>query len=139
MSVSEAISEADALLPGEPTDEGLDPRWQAIIRVGEYVESDPELVWEFILRWGEHPQEDLQYAIATCLLEHLLEHHFAAYFPRVEQAALADPRFGETFQRCWQYGQAEQPGNAERFVALGERLRQRDSDERLSNMTSDDN
>ena len=30
MGVAEAIREAEALLPGIPTDEGQDPRWQAI-------------------------------------------------------------------------------------------------------------
>lgn len=123
MEVHEAIRHADALLPGEPTDEGQDPRWQAVIAVGEHIETDPEAVWSFIRRWGGHPQEDLRTAIATCLLEHLLEQHFAAYFPRVEQAALADALFGDTFRRCSQFGQAETLGNAERFEALCERLR----------------
>jgi hypothetical protein len=118
VGVRQAIDEADALLPGEPVEEGLDPRWQAIIAVGEYVESEPEAVWQFARRWGGHPQEDLRDAIATCLVEHLLEHHFAAYFPRVEQLALAEPLFGDMFQRCWPFGQAEEPDNAERFDSL---------------------
>lgn len=41
MEVLETIREAEALLPGEPIDEGLDPRWQAIFAVGEYIQSDP--------------------------------------------------------------------------------------------------
>jgi hypothetical protein len=121
--VLEAIRRANALLPGEPADEGQDPRWQAIIAVGKYIDSDPEAVWSFIRRWGGHSQEDLRAAVATCLLEHLLEHHFAAFFPRVEQTALADSLFGDTFRRCWRFGQAEAPGNAERFEALRERVR----------------
>jgi hypothetical protein len=126
VGVQDAIHEADTVLPGEPVDEGSDPRWQAIIRVGEFIESDPEPVWQFILRWGVHPQEDLRKAIATCLLEHLLEHHFERYFPEVERAALADPMFGDTFQRCWQFGQAKEAGNAERFVSLTRRLETQD-------------
>lgn len=122
MGAQKAIDEANGVLPGQPVAEGIDPRWQAIIRIAEYIESDPEPVWQFILRWGAHPQEDLRDAIATCLLEHLLEYHFSAYFPRVEQAALADPAFGDTFLRCWQFGQAEEAGNAERFASLVERL-----------------
>jgi hypothetical protein len=122
MSVLNAIRDAEALLPGEPVEEGPDPRWQAIIRVGEYVESEPEPVWDFLRRWVSHPQEDLRNAIATCLLEHLLEHHFAVYFPQVERAALADPLFADTFQRCWPHGQSEEPRNAKRFVALQKRL-----------------
>jgi hypothetical protein len=126
VGVQQAIDEADGVLPGQPAGEETDPRWQAIIRIGEFIESDPEPVWQFILRWGTHPQEDLREAIATCLLEHLLEYHFEAYFPRVEQASLADPAFGDTFQRCWQFGQAEEAGNAERFVSLAERLQRQE-------------
>jgi hypothetical protein len=37
-------------------------------------------------------------------------------------SALADPLFADTFRRCWQFGQAREPGNAERFTALAERL-----------------
>jgi hypothetical protein len=122
VGVTETIRQADALLPGVQVDEGQDPRWQAIIAVGEYIQSEPEAVWGFIRRWGGHPQEDLRDAVATCLLEHLLECHFAAYFAKVEALALADPLFGATFRRCWQFGQALEPGNAERFIRLADRL-----------------
>jgi hypothetical protein len=122
VGVAEAIREAEAILPGVPAEEGQDARWQAIIALGEFIGSEPEAVWAFVRRWGGHPQEDLRDAVATCLLEHLLEHHFAAYFPHVEQLALADPRFGDTFRRCWRFGQALEPGNAERYAALGARL-----------------
>src|SRR5829696_8189359 len=109
VGVRDAISKANAVLPGEPVDGGSDPRWQAIIRVGEYIESNPESVWRFVRRWDGHPQEDLRDAIATCLLEHLLEYHFETYFPQVEQAALSDPMFGDMFQRCWTFGQTKLP------------------------------
>ncbi len=122
MSVGDAIRDADALLPGDPVEAGPDPRWQAIIRIGEYIESDPEPIWQFIRRWAAHPQEDLRNAISTCLLEHLLEHHFGEYFLLTEKAALADPLFADTFQRCWTFGQSKEPGNVERFVALTHRL-----------------
>jgi len=123
MGVHQAIREADALLPGEPVEKGEDPRWQAIIVVGDYVETEPEAVWSFIRRWGGHPQEDLRDAVATCLLEELLRSHFAPYFARVEELAMAEPLFGDMFQRCWRLGQADEPGNAERFQSLVQRLR----------------
>jgi hypothetical protein len=123
MSVSEAIHAAEALLPGEPTAERLDPRWQAIIAVGEYIESEPEAVWSFICRWGCHPQEDLRAAIATCLLEHLLEHHFAQFFPRVEKLCHSDQLFADTFGYCWQFGDAEELENRQRFAALEDWIR----------------
>ena len=121
MSAATVIRNADALLPGVPTD-GQDQRWKAIIAVGEYIESEPEAVWQFICRWGSHLQEDLRDAIATCLLEHLLEYHFVRYFPQVEHLALTDPMFADTFRRCWRFGQTPEPGNAEQFTRLAERL-----------------
>ncbi len=123
MNIATAISEAEAVLPGKLVHEGEDPRWQAIIRIGEFIEAEPEAVWGFVCRWGRHPDEDLRDAVATCLLEHLLEHHFAAYFPRIEALALAEPLFGYTFRMCWQFGQSLDPGQAERFAALQLRLK----------------
>jgi hypothetical protein len=122
MGVREAISQADALLPGEPVEQGEDPRWQAITAVEEHIESEPEAVWSFIRRWGGHPQEDLRDAIAACRLEHLLEHHFAVYFPQVEELAFSASLFGDTFLRCWQFGQSVEQDNARRFQALRARL-----------------
>lgn len=59
----------------------------------EFVETDPEPVWGFVVRWSCHPQEDLRMALATCLLEHVLEHHFDAYFPKVRAQCEASRRF----------------------------------------------
>ena len=77
MTVHEAIENAEAILPGVAAPEGQeDPRWQAIIAVAGFIEDEPELVWTFVERWGQYPDEDLRAAIATCLLEHLLEAAF---------------------------------------------------------------
>jgi hypothetical protein len=119
MSVQDVIERANAILPGRAAPEGQrDWRWQCIIDLGEYVESNPEEVWAFVAQWGGHRDEDLRSAIATCLLEHLLEHHFDAIFPRVEQRALVDKRFGAMFGICAKFGQSELPKNAPRFDAL---------------------
>lgn len=124
MSIHEAIERAEALLPGKPAADGeLDPRWQAIIAVGEYVETDPQPVWKFTRKWGRHPQEDLRAAIATCLLEHLLEYHCAAYLPRVERLSTFDPLFADTFLMCSAFGQAQESRNAARLKRLAKRLR----------------
>ena len=114
----ESIRQVEHFLPGQLTAEGLDPRWQAIITLEPLIESDPEALWPFIARWGSHPDEDLRMAIATCLLEHLLEFHFTEYFPRVEALATSDPLFGETFLFCWPFGEAEMPRNRKRFIRL---------------------
>jgi hypothetical protein len=119
VSLAEAIKQANRLLPGEPAPPGeQDPRWQAIIEIGEYVESDPDGVWRFVRQWGSYPQDDLRDAIATCLLEHLLEHHFNRVIARIEEWARRDPAFGNTLSRCWKMGNAERPANARRLDAL---------------------
>jgi hypothetical protein len=123
MSVHKAIKRAEKILPGAAAPEGEeDPRWQRIIEIGMHIESDPEPIWEFVARWGSHQDEDLRSAIATCLLEHLLQHHFDLIFPRVQSLVEAKPLFAHTFTMCWKMGQAESPENARRFDELQERL-----------------
>jgi hypothetical protein len=118
-SVQEAIVAADALLPGQPAPENeTDPRWQAIIDLAAFLETNPEEIWAFVARWGQSADEDVRGAIATCLLEHLLEHHFELIFPRVRQFARKSHAFAATFASCWKFGQSEQPRNARRFDAL---------------------
>jgi hypothetical protein len=123
MTVTEAIARAEDVLPGQAAqDQASDPRWQAIIRAAEFVESDPEPLWNFARKWGSSNDEDLRAAVATCLLEHLLEHHFTLLFPRVVNAAREDSLFADTFLRCWKFGQAEFPANAAQFDALSAEL-----------------
>lgn len=124
MLVHDAIERANSLLPGSPSPDGEnDPRWQAIIAIGEYVASYPDDVWTFVSRWGCHEQDDIRDAVATCLLEHLLEHHFELIFPRVSQEVGSNRRFADTFCRCWKFGQSEIPENAAQFDTLIERCR----------------
>src|SRR5580765_1676085 len=61
MTVEEAIAAPDAILPGVAAPDGeTDPRWQAVIAVAEFIETDPEPVWSFALRWGRYSDQDLQ-------------------------------------------------------------------------------
>ena len=123
-AVQRAIARAERVLPGRPAPEGKrDPRWQAIIRVGEFIETQPEPVWQFAHRWGKHAQADLRIAVATCLLEHLLEHHFELLFPRVRRAATESRRFADTVGSCWWFGQAKARKNAARVKRLQGQLR----------------
>jgi len=115
MTVNEAIRRANSILPGRPAPDGQkDPRWQAIIAVGEFIRTEPEAVWAFVERWGKHANDDLRAAIATCLLEHLLEYHFDLLFPRVERQVSRGKRFADTLSRCAKFGQAKTPRNAAR-------------------------
>jgi len=122
----EAITLAESMLPGTAAPDGEDdPRWQAIIEVGDHIPNDSERVWQFICRWGGNECSDLRAAIATCLLEELLAEHFDEFFPRVKEEVLADARFADTFATCWKLGQVEIPSNAERFDSLQSSLRMR--------------
>jgi len=124
MTVHEAIAAAERILPGHAAPDGVeDPRWQAVIEVGNFVSEEPEAVWPFVLRWGSHGDDDLRAAIATCLLEHLLEHHFDLIFPRVEAAARSNEFFAKTTAQCWKFGRAKEPVRAERFDRLWAELR----------------
>jgi hypothetical protein len=77
MTVHDAIAAAERILPGDAApDNAKDPRWQAIIEIGHFVSAEPEAIWPFVLKWGSYEDEDLRTAIATCLLEHLMEFHF---------------------------------------------------------------
>jgi hypothetical protein len=123
-AVRRAIARAQSFLPGRPAPDGQpDPRWQAIIRVGTFSDSHPELIWEFARRWGKHAQSDLRMAVATCLLEHLLEHHFETLFLRVRREALTSVRFADTLTSCWPFGVAALPRNAARMQRLKRELR----------------
>jgi hypothetical protein len=124
MNVDKAIISAEAILPGKEAAGGEeDPRWQAIIAVGDFAETDPEPVWLFGERWGVNPDEDLRMAITTCILEHLLEYHFDLIFPRMERLARSNPGFAWMVGGCWLFGKSELPDNAARLQRLVKDLR----------------
>lgn len=58
-------------------------------------------MWSFAERWGAVPDSDLQAAIATCLIEHLLEDHFELVSPLVIAAIAIRPVLAETVAMCW--------------------------------------
>lgn len=119
MTVSHAIRNAERMLPGSPSHDGeSDPRWQAIIGVGDFVEHYPNEIWLFTRKWGAHANVDLRVAVATCLLEHLLEHHFEQIFPQVSDSCRKSKRFADTFSRCGEFGQTCRRGNLARFRTL---------------------
>ena len=123
MDVAQAIKRANSILPGVSAPDGEDdPRWQAIIDVGEFIQSNPEDVWSFVAKWAAHSDEDLRSAIATCLLEHLLEYHFEKIFPRVEYLAQKNVQFAHTFLLCHQFGESETNENSIRFEQLKKRI-----------------
>jgi hypothetical protein len=124
--VNFAIARAESILPGRPSPEGnRDPRWQAIIRVAQFIDSDLDAVWQFARKWARHPSPDVRMAVATSLLEHILEGHFDAIFPRLQIEVDDSNRFADTLRSCWILGQAALPKNRARLAKLPVRARPR--------------
>ena len=85
-----------------------DVRWQALIAVGEWIALSPEAVWEVVDEHGAAEDPDMRTAVATVLLEHLLEHDFETYFARVrERIEAGQALLADTLGRCWGFGTAE--------------------------------
>lgn len=76
-------------------------RWQAMIVVGEYVKSQPERVWQIVEAYGAHRSADMRAAVATVLLEHLIDENPSCYRPRAETLAARSRVFSETLRTCW--------------------------------------
>jgi hypothetical protein len=124
LTVDEAIRYAETVLPGKAEDKGPHStrRWQAVILIGEFIEQEPSAVWDFIAKWGCHRRTDLSVAIAVCLLEHLLEHHFTKFFPKVRKLALTNRYFAMTYRGVWKFGQSKMPANSAKLDRLRKRL-----------------
>jgi hypothetical protein len=124
MTLIGAIRKAERILPGKEAAEGeVDPRWHAIIDVSEHIQQHPNEMWRFARKWGAHANEDLRMAVATCLLEHLLEWHFDLVFPLVAEACRESGRFAWTLSMCSEFGQTCRRLNRNRFRALQREVR----------------
>lgn len=119
MTLAEALARAAALLDGGPPPVGQrDHRWPAVARLAAFIDDEPDAIWGFVEHWGNDPDAQVRTAIATCLLEQLLDKHFARCFPHVESAVRRSPQFADTFLLCWPFGEASQDANVRRFEAL---------------------
>ncbi len=98
-------------------------RWRAAIALGEFTTFEPESIWPLVLKHGSRRHADARMAIATCVLEHILEHHFDTFFPRVADAARSSHWFADTARSCWLMGESELPRNARRWRRLMSELR----------------
>ena len=102
-----------------------DIRWQSLIVIGEYIVSGKlnEEIWSVIV---EHcgADDDMRAALATILLEHLLEHDFGHTVERIRDAMTeGSPQLLDTVRRCWRFGQP--PGKWRDFQEM---IRHGDSD-----------
>ncbi|MHC4258930.1 MAG: hypothetical protein ACYSTF_00750 [Planctomycetota bacterium] len=77
-------------------------RWQSLIVICESIETQPELVWEVVSEYGNSEDSDMRAAIRCILLEHLLDHDFDTYFPKVRNEIRGGRyRFIDTLEGCW--------------------------------------
>ena len=96
-------------------------RWQAVIALAEHghCEHAPDVIWPLVVKWGSSENEDVRTAIATCVLEHILECHFDEYFEKTAVLVRSgNKEFGDTLSRCWKFDNANIPENNERWDDL---------------------
>jgi hypothetical protein len=99
-------------------------RWSAAAALGEYVFEYPDRAWPLVVRFGSSDIEDTRQAIATCVLEHILEHHFEAFFPLLEaEIAKGNENLIDTLQLCSKFGQSLEPSHTERWESFLARSR----------------
>jgi len=101
-----------------------DTRWQAAIAIGVFSEAYPEAIWPLVEKWGSNADEGTRAAVATCVLEHVLEAHFQPFFTRT--AALinhGNAFFADTFCGCWKLGEATEGENSAKFDRLKNKAR----------------
>ena len=100
MSIEQAVAKARAMLDSPPVETGVDPRWQAIIDVADFIDSSPDEIWGFIEDTRKQADEDLEAALTTVLLEHLFGQH-AHIRSKAIALAETDPQMKRMLQACW--------------------------------------
>lgn len=94
-------------------------RWSAAVALGKFVESNPDALWPIVQRNGSSDDEDIREAVATCILEHLLENHFDRTFDRLEEEIRGgNANLRDTLSLCWRFGQSKDPERAARWDRL---------------------
>jgi hypothetical protein len=132
MTIDEAIDQADRVLQRIASNRSeIDAQWKAVINLIDFIVTDPDRIWTFISKWGRSDHEYQRSAIATCLLERLLERHFDRFFNAVKIAVKSDERFAHTFARCSKFGQSKLGVNAVHFDALRKEAELREDDSRI--------
>jgi hypothetical protein len=94
-------------------------RWAAAEAATEYAYTEPEKIWPLVIQFGSSDELDLRQAIASCVLEHVLEHHFETFFPHLEAAIRGgNAHLRHTLKLSWKLGRSEITANSERWDAL---------------------
>jgi len=102
-------------------------RWQAAIVVGMSVESASDEVWEVVREHGNSKDEDMRSAMATLLLEHLLEFDFERYFSLLRGEVSADRlQLLDTLSRCAFFGDKMRERKVRNYIRNTSRGRPRE-------------
>jgi len=82
-------------------------RWQAVIVVGEFIDTEPEKVWNTLLANVSTNSSDLASALATVLLEHMLEKQYSFTVRRLRsELRSGNWRWARLLEECWLFGSA---------------------------------
>ena len=76
-------------------------RWQSLIIIGEYLDKYPDYIFKIIIKYGSSKDEDMRTAVATILLEHLLEKDFKKYFNLYKNLSTNNYYLLDTLSKCW--------------------------------------
>lgn len=96
-----------------------DTRWKAAMELGWSCEEDPGWGWSLVVKWGSSEDDDARDAIACCVLEHILQYHFADYFEKCVQLIRGgNLNFGHTLSKCYRMGEAGLAANQKRIDDL---------------------
>ena len=79
-------------------------RWQSLIIIGEYINRFPDEILNIIIKYGSSEDKDMRTAIATILLEHLLEKDFKKYFSLYKNISKNNFFLLDTLSKCWVNG-----------------------------------
>jgi hypothetical protein len=86
-----------------------DVRWQSLIVIGEFIPlgAHNERIWSLILEYCGI-DDDMQSALATVLLEHLLEHDFERTLDKIRGALeKSNPPLLDLVPRCGRFGESD--------------------------------
>lgn len=97
--------------------------WKAAEQLGELAETEPRKIWSLVEKHGSSQNPEVRQAIATCVLEHVLQFHFDEYFSRVEQLINGgNSNFADTFRLCWKFDESWTNDDKRRWNALRSQL-----------------
>lgn len=97
-------------------------RWAAAAELSEHVVSNSDRIWPTVLELASSDVEDIRQAVATNVLEHILEHDFDRFFPLIEsEVKRGNENLRDSVRLCWKFGQSLDRRRSERWDALVER------------------